>query len=81
MKLNTKVLDQAIEEYVESTNELERLRDANATMLAALVSVDREIEALIGDLNWYSSCQAANLCREVRAAISKATGAGKGVGP
>lgn len=59
--------------------ELERLRDANALMLAALVSVDREIEALIGEENWYASNQAANLCREVRAAIAKATGAGKGV--
>lgn len=59
--------------------ELNQLRNANASMLAALISVDKQIEALIGEENWYSSNQAANLCREVRAAIAKATGAGKGV--
>lgn len=48
-------------------------------MLAALQSVDREIEALIGEAQWYASGnQAANLCRKVRAAIAKATGAAAG---
>lgn len=79
-KLNTQVINQAVDVYIELANECKRLRDSNASMLAALVSVDKQIEALIGEENWYASSQAANLCREVRAAIAKATGAGKGVG-
>lgn len=66
------------------TIELERLRDVNATMLAALQSVDRRIEALVGEQRWYEcGNEPAKLCREVRAAIAKATGAmaGKTIAP
>ena len=76
----------APEHSTPDTRKFEPMSSANLTtmtliaaapdMLAALQSVDKRIEALIGEQRWYEcGNEPANLCREVRAAIAKATGA------
>lgn len=63
-------------EELDTTDEANGILIAAApTMLAALISASEEIEALIGEAQWYASGnQAPCLTRKIRAAISKAIG-------